>query len=114
MEYLESGLIWTGHDAEMPVARNHRALRILDDSMEPRFPRNTILVVDPDAEPGTGSFVLACIKRSQDMFGQLAVEGGKTYIKPVNPRYPAVLLDHDCAIGGVVKQAIFEIEQMHG
>lgn len=98
----------------MPTAYSHRALRILDDSMEPRFPRNTILIVAPDEKPETGNFVLACMKRSPDMFGQLAVEGGKSYIMPINPRYPAALLDHDCAIGGVVKQAIFEIEPAHG
>ena len=90
------------------------ALRVKGDSMEnpngkQSIPEGSIIIVDPDASYSSGSLVVARLEHSNEAtLKQLVFDGGKKFLKPLNPQYPAVPIDDNCTIIGVVKQAIIE------
>jgi SOS-response transcriptional repressor LexA len=96
-------------DTTVPVKRHTYALRVEGDSMEPRFPNGAILIVEPEAEPKSGSFVIVRQNGSDATFKQLIHDGGVWYLKPVNPRYPIMQLGADAVLCGVVKQMIMDV-----
>jgi SOS-response transcriptional repressor LexA len=96
-------------DTTVPVKRHTYALRVEGDSMEPRFPNGAILIVEPEAEPKNGSFVIVRQNGTDATFKQLIADGGQWYLKPVNPRYPIMQLGQDAVLCGVVKQMIMDV-----
>ncbi len=96
-------------DTTVPVKRHTYALRVEGDSMEPRFPSGAVLIVEPEAEPKNGSFVIVRQNGSDATFKQLIHDGGVWYLKPVNPRYPIMQLGSDAVLCGVVKQMIMDV-----
>jgi len=97
-------------ETTVPVKRHTYALRVEGDSMEPRFPHGAILIVEPEAEAKSGSFVIMRQNGTDATFKQLVHDGGKWYLKPVNPRYPVMQLDEDATLCGVVKQMVMDVE----
>ncbi|MBN1684996.1 MAG: helix-turn-helix domain-containing protein [Gammaproteobacteria bacterium] len=68
------------------IGKNAFATILKDISMEPIFPRGSILIFDPDKIPQDGSYVL--IKASKDkrpFFRQLLIDLDHQYLKPLNP-----------------------------
>ncbi len=97
-------------ETTVPVKRHTYALRVEGDSMEPRFPSGAILIVEPEAEPKNGSFVIARQNGSEATFKQLILDGGMWFLRPVNPRYPIMQLGEESVICGVVKQMVMEVD----
>jgi SOS-response transcriptional repressor LexA len=52
------------------------------------FPRGTIIIVDPDRPCAPGDFVLGRVAGGP-AFRQLARDGGRWFLTPLNPAYPA-------------------------
>ena len=79
------------------------ALMVLGDSMAPEFAEGDVIVIEPDGLATDGSFVLA---RHDDewIFRQLVAEGDGWHLRPLNPRYPTVVLGDLAAVRGVVIQ----------
>ena len=102
----EGELIETTYNAK----RHTYALRVKGDSMEPRFPEGSILIVEPD-EPAThGKFVIVRQNgNGEATFKQLIQDGGRYYLKPLNSRYPIMELQDDAAICGVVKRVEMDV-----
>ncbi len=96
-------------DTTVPVKRHTYALRVEGDSMEPRFPNGAILIVEPEAEPKNGSYVIVRQNGTDATFKQLVHDGGVWYLKPVNPRYPIMQLGPDAVLCGVVKQMVMDV-----
>lgn len=96
-------------DTTVPVKRHTYALRVEGDSMEPRFPNGAILIVEPEAEAKSGSYVIVRQNGSEATFKQLVHDGGRWFLKPVNPRYPIMELGADAVLCGVVKQMIMDV-----
>jgi SOS-response transcriptional repressor LexA len=92
------------------------ALRVSGDSMtDPggtrSFTEGMILIVDPDIEARPGQFVI--VRQNHDTectFKQLLRDGGRFYLKPLNPRYPILELREDAVICGVVRQATMDLD----
>lgn len=85
------------------------ALRVVGDTMEPRFPEGTILIIEPCSEAEHGKFVIARQKGSTDaVFKELIKDGANWYLKPLNPRYPILPLDKDTVICGKLRRAVQE------
>ena len=82
----------------------------MDNSMEPLFPLGTILVMDEEASPAFGNFVLVGTEGAEERFGQIVCENGKACLKPANPNYPAIPLEENTSFGGVVRQAIIDVD----
>jgi len=63
------------------------ALTLHGDSMEPEFVEGDIIIVDPERDPVSGSFIIA--KNGTDAtFKQFVKDGQSVFLKPLNERYP--------------------------
>jgi SOS-response transcriptional repressor LexA len=89
--------------------RHTFALRVRGDSMEPKFPDGCIIIVEPDAPAEPGSYVIVRQNGDEATFKQLMHDGGRRYLKPLNPRYPILELLPDAAFCGVVKHIQMDV-----
>jgi SOS-response transcriptional repressor LexA len=76
------------------------ALRVNGDSMtspnpgDRSFPEGTILIVDPSRAANAGDFVIAKdVTTQQATFKRLAYDGGRWFLRPLNPSYPTIEID---------------------
>lgn len=85
------------------------AIKVDSDSMVSQnpnaksYPIGTTIFVDPDVAASNGCRVVA--KKSNSTaatFKEYIKDGGDSYLKPINPQYPTVLMDSDTKIIGVV------------
>lgn len=91
-------------------ARAHTyALRVQGDSMEPKFPDGAILIVEPEEHPSPGQYVIVRQNGGEATFKQLVQDGGRMYLKPLNPRYPIMEMKPDAAFCGVVKRIEMDV-----
>jgi SOS-response transcriptional repressor LexA len=58
------------------------------------FPEGTIITVDPNIQASAGEFVVAKdAVTHKATFKQLVYDGGRWFLKPLNPSYPTVEID---------------------
>jgi len=63
--------------------------------------------VDPHKEVVHGDFVVALLNRSKEAtFKQYVVDGGMTYLRPLNVQFPLIAIDNETVILGVVVNCI--------
>ena len=88
------------------------ALTIEGDSMtsphlgEVSFPTGMIIIVDPYRSASAGDYVIAKdVATQQATFKKLVHDGGRWYLKPLNPSYPTIEIDDPATriIGRVVE-----------
>lgn len=86
--------------SETQFGKNSFALRVSGDSMtspypgELSFPDGCILIVDPARASTAGDFVIAKdVVTQQATFKKLAHDGGRWFLKPLNPTYPTIEID---------------------
>lgn len=79
---------------------NAFALMVEGESMtspypgELSFPPGTIIIVDPGRAVGPGDFVVAKdVSTQQATFKRLAFDGGRWFLKPLNPTFPTIEID---------------------
>ncbi len=80
-------------------------LRVKGQSMEPRFHDGEYIFVDPDVAADNGKFVVVRLEDTQEAtFKQLIVEGGRMYLKALNPDWPTRIMEvtENAFICGVV------------
>ncbi|HVV67491.1 MAG TPA: S24 family peptidase [Gammaproteobacteria bacterium] len=84
------------------------ALIMKDASMEPQFPKNTLLIVDPARTPKDRSFVVVKLENYPEVvFRQLILDGPDHYLKPTSPdfeRFKMTLMGSKDKIIGVLVQ----------
>lgn len=91
---------------DMEVGENAFALRVKDTTMRPRFPEDTLIVVDPNLKPQDRDFAVMHIDGYQQaLFRQVFVDGGDTYLKPLNADFKIILLGDRYKSLGVMVQA---------
>lgn len=67
----------------------------------------TLILVDTEAEAAPGKLVIAKLPESNEAtFKKLVSDGGKLFLKPLNPGYPIEPFDERCRIVGVVVRAL--------
>lgn len=76
------------------------ALRVVGKSMtnpvpgEITFPEGTIIIVDPGRGAGPNDFVIAKdVQTQQATFKQLVTDGGRWFLRPLNPAFPTLEID---------------------
>lgn len=91
------------------------AIRIENDCMEapqgPSFPENSIVILDTNCIPRSGTFIFAKVKQGSGptlLFRQLIVDGNQRYLKALNKHYPVTEMQVDDAICGVVRLMLME------
>ena len=82
------------------------ALQVLDDSMEPEFKKDCIIIVDASATVKHECYVMASVENGY-IFRQLLIEGDKYFIAPLNEAYMHEKreIDFDALEGVIVQQA---------
>lgn len=90
-----------------PVAcsKDSFVLRVEGESMEPKFHHGDLIFVDPHVDPVSGRYVVVITEDTGEAtFKQLIVEGGRQYLKALNPNWPnpIIELDRTARICGVV------------
>ena len=85
------------------------ALKVRNDSMEPKFPEGCTIIVEPEDDPQPGRYVIVRQNGDQATFKQLMQDGDKLYLKPMNPRYPIMPLAPDAVFCGVVKKIEMDV-----
>lgn len=85
------------------------ALRVTGDSMEPKFPESCIVIVEPEEPPEHGKFVIVRQNGDEPTLKQYIEDGGRKYLKPLNPRYPIHELKGDAVFCGVVKRIEMDV-----
>lgn len=78
--------------------------------MEPRFRKNSILVVDPDVSIVDGKFVVISVNNEAATVKQVLVDGASTYLKSLNSSIPTILLDSSVEIIGVIVEARINLD----
>ena len=84
-----------------PVRQHTFALRVIGDSMEPKFQEGTILIVEPEMDANPGDYVIVKNGNDETTFKQLIKDGADWYLKPLNERYPIKPLGASNIIGVV-------------
>jgi SOS-response transcriptional repressor LexA len=62
------------------------ALQVIDDSMEPEFKKDCLIIIDPSGLAVHGAYVIAMVENGY-IFRQLSIEDGRYYIQPLNEAY---------------------------
>lgn len=74
------------------------------------FPEGMSILVNPEAEPYSGGYVIARKKSSDEVtFKKYIYDMGREFLKPLNPQYPVIEMNNDCEIIGVVVDARWDI-----
>lgn len=90
------------------------ALMQQGDSMEPRFPVNSLLIFDPTHQAENRDFVLALLEnQKRPIVRQLLIDGEDKYLKSLNPDFKEVkkVKDNDHQILGVVTQVRMDLKE---
>ncbi len=81
------------------------AIRVNGESMWPQFQTNTILIIAPEKEAKNRDFVIAYIKKNDEIvFRQLIVEDRYKFLKAINNIFPTIQFEDSDKIIGVVIQ----------
>ena len=85
-------------------------LRVIGDSMTAptgtSIPEGSLILVDPAIDPSPGRLVVAKLTETDEVtFKRLVSDGGRNYLKPLNPAYPAIPIDSECSVVGVVTES---------
>lgn len=89
----------------VPHSRHTFALRVSGASMEPKFHKGEIIVVDPEQSFNNGDYIVARrLDNQKATFKQLISEGGEYYLKALNPHWPEqiIVVDTEWEVCGVV------------
>lgn len=87
---LDADWVWT----DVETGSRSYALRVCDDSMEPRYEQGAIVIVDPDRVPVHRNIVIIKWRQSNTTTcAQLLIDGPNRYLKPHNPNYNTILID---------------------
>lgn len=62
------------------------ALQVIDDSMEPEFKKDCIIIIDPSGLAVHGAYVIAMVENGY-IFRQLSIEDGRYFLQPLNEDY---------------------------
>lgn len=72
---------------DVGLSRNVFAIKMNDESMEPKFSNGTILIFDVEKEPSNGDFVLFELSDYSIEMRQLLIDDNKLYKKSLNPTH---------------------------
>ncbi len=77
-------------------------------SMEPHFPRNSLLIVCPDTTPSDGDLVVVHYRGSEEAtLRELVLDGPQKQLLPISQTGHPHILDENVTILGVLMQSMF-------
>lgn len=81
------------------------AVKVKDHSMEPRYPQDTLLLVDAHQSPADREYALFLMGENKIAFKQYFYQNGKAFIRALNEDEPPQKLTNKIKILGKVVQA---------
>ena len=97
------------------VGVNGYALHVKDVSMDPVFPKNTLLIVDPEKVAKDRSYVIAKLSNFEEpIFRQLLLDASDRYLKALSPdfdQYKMIYLNSNDKLLSIVVQAKRDYEE---
>lgn len=90
------------------VSDNAYALVTKDTTMQPKFPENTILIINPEVEPKNKDYVVVHLAdQNEATFKQLLFDGSQKYLKPLNTDFAVTPIHNNktCHFLGVLAEA---------
>lgn len=92
--------------SDLLLSEHAFALKVSDNTMEPRFPEGTLLIIDPEVKATNRDFAVVHIEgQKTPTFKQILMDGTVFYLKPLNPDFKPFPLDMPHRFLGVVVQA---------
>lgn len=85
-------------------------LKVTGDSMTSpaglSVPEGSFILVEPGLSPDNGRLVVAKLTDTNEVtFKKLIIDGGRKFLKPLNPAYPMLEINSNCHIVGVVTES---------
>jgi len=78
------------------LGKNLFALRVENDSMEPLFHQDDIIIVNPNIKARSGDYVIARLNEGGEVtFKKLKIENDEVRLKPLNKEYDDIVLKED-------------------
>ncbi|RUM56323.1 MAG: LexA family transcriptional repressor [Marinomonas sp.] len=110
LDYTTLGEDIEWEDAPSSASDNAFWLRVVGDSMTSphgtSITEGTLILVDPEIPAENGKLVVAKLEGTDEAtFKKLVIDAGMKFLKPLNPIYPAIPINGNCEIVGVVKEA---------
>lgn len=96
--------------ASNEIDGGYYALAIDTDLYEPTFPKNSLLIVNPDTIPDDRSYVVVYQKDNPQYCSikKYVLEGNQIYFYPINPKLPIEVFDKNSY---TIKGVILEVHQ---
>tara|TARA_B100001175_G_C19470566_1_gene621494 strand:- start:1120 stop:1455 length:336 start_codon:yes stop_codon:yes gene_type:complete len=79
------------------------ALQVTDDSMEPEFPKDCLVIIDPVGQCNNGQFVFIEYDGVRWFRKYIENKDGK-YLISLNENYPEIILDNSYDVLGIIIQ----------
>lgn len=90
---------------EITLSKQAFALKVLDTTMRPRFPENTLLLVEPALQPNDRQYVIYhLVQQNQIVFREFLTDGKNHYLKPINSDFEKIQISSADRCLGVVVQ----------
>ena len=90
----------------------HFALQVLGTSMEPEFPDQCIVIIDPAGVAEDGAYVIANY-RDELIFRQLRIIDERYYLVPLNDAFPTHEIAGPEEVKGIIVQRAGTRRSMH-
>lgn len=102
------------YESETTVYGRGFWLRVEGDSMTAptglSIPEGTLVLFDTGREPDNGNLVIAKLEDSNEAtFKKLIIDGGRRYLKGLNPAWPLVPINGNCIIIAVAVQTMMKL-----
>ena len=88
------------------------ALQVTDDSMEPEFPKDCIVIVDPSGTCADGQYIFVEYDGVR-WFRKFRVIDEVKYLLAINKEYPEIILDNSYDVIGIIVQKNVNREITH-
>lgn len=90
-------------DAELSGCSSHEpyALQVTDDSMEPEFQKECVIVIEPSERCDDGNYIV-CDFAKDTWFRQYVHSDGRHWLKALNPDYDDMEITGPFKVRGVV------------
>ncbi|EAX0692295.1 LexA family transcriptional repressor [Salmonella enterica] len=102
------------YESETTVYGRGFWLRVEGDSMTAptglSIPEGTLVLFDTGRDPDNGNLVIAKLEDSNEAtFKKLIIDGGRRYLKGLNPAWPLVPINGNCIIIAVAVQTMMKL-----
>jgi SOS-response transcriptional repressor LexA len=88
------------------------ALQVTDNSMEPEFPKDCVVIVDPSGSCSSEQFIFVEYDGVR-WFRKFEIIDDEKYLIPLNSDYPEIKLDNSYDVIGIIVQKNVKREITH-